>query len=465
MYRWICSPSSRLHDPALKATVQRLMRKLLLQLVAELKRLGTTVVYADTSTLILATGRHSMSAALGYADYVLETLRKKELFQWLGLAPSKAWHTLLFADRYNYLGLVAPLPAEIAATMSQAPGQLASGSVGHLEAAADELAVTAATLRSPQFDCVINMRDYLPTALHDAFMSAVGEFVWLPWREAVRSALEAAKTKPTATTPGLEEGVGDSSGVDGELSGLTTAQNEWLAEHLPGKFTEKILRAVKHVALHVGARDGRTDHEFPRLAGSYMSEAELGTPALAFVRGICHLFALDGSAAEAVTVLRRQLLRLIHVKEFGSEAAWRDPCKSLVLPDVVCPSCQDCQDIDLCRDPRVQSGDWCCAGCGAARDVAAIEARLASSLRELVNRYLVQDLKCGKCGTATTQHLKKQCDICGGHVRASRPAASAVQAVAVYRSVATFQGMETLSALAEWLMTQAPKTTQITKKY
>jgi len=186
------------------------------------------------------------------------------------------------------------------------------------------------------------------------------------------------------------------------------------------------------------------------MAGSHLSEVELGAPALAFVRGVVRLYSLDGTATEAVTVLRRQLLKLIHVKEFGSEAAWHDPCKSLVLPDVVCPSCQDCQDIDLCRDPAVQSKDWRCRACGAERDVAVLEARLAASLRALVESYLVQDLKCAKCGTAATQHMQRQCDVCGGHVRASQPAKQAMQEVAVFRSVATFQGMDTLAELAQW---------------
>ncbi len=48
-------------------------------------------------------------------------------------------------------------------------------------------------------------------------------------------------------------------------------------------------------------------------------------------------------------MLRRQLLRSIHVKEFGSDAGFRDPCLSLLLRDVICPVCQDCQDLDLCR--------------------------------------------------------------------------------------------------------------------
>lgn len=35
-----------------------------------------------------------------YVDYVLETLSRRELFQWLSLAPLKFWHTLLWRDRW-----------------------------------------------------------------------------------------------------------------------------------------------------------------------------------------------------------------------------------------------------------------------------------------------------------------------------------------------------------------------------
>ena len=34
-----------------------------------------------------------------YADYLLETVAKRELFQWLSLTPTKFWHALLFRDR------------------------------------------------------------------------------------------------------------------------------------------------------------------------------------------------------------------------------------------------------------------------------------------------------------------------------------------------------------------------------
>ncbi len=45
--------------------VQGLMQKLLLQLIAELQRLGAVVVAADHSSLILSTGKRNLTAAVG----------------------------------------------------------------------------------------------------------------------------------------------------------------------------------------------------------------------------------------------------------------------------------------------------------------------------------------------------------------------------------------------------------------
>jgi len=54
------------------------------------------------------------------------------------------------------------------------------------------------------------------------------------------------------------------------------------------------------MSLHIGAHDGQPDHAFPHLAGSHLSEAQLGTPALAFVRAVCHLYSLDSAVLDQV---------------------------------------------------------------------------------------------------------------------------------------------------------------------
>ena len=54
-----------LPTPTPPPTPQALQQKLLLQLVAELRRLGAQVVAADSGSLILATGKRNLTAAVG----------------------------------------------------------------------------------------------------------------------------------------------------------------------------------------------------------------------------------------------------------------------------------------------------------------------------------------------------------------------------------------------------------------
>jgi DNA polymerase epsilon subunit 1 len=67
LWRWLCSPAAALACAGLQRTVTGLMRKTLAQLVADLKRLGARVVAADAHSVILATGKSNLTAAVGCA--------------------------------------------------------------------------------------------------------------------------------------------------------------------------------------------------------------------------------------------------------------------------------------------------------------------------------------------------------------------------------------------------------------
>ena len=54
------------------------------------------------------------------------------------------------------------------------------------------------------------------------------------------------------------------------------------------------------------------------------------------MRTACHLLALDARCADAVSVLRRQLLKLLHVREFSADAEFKEVCLAFTLPDVIC---------------------------------------------------------------------------------------------------------------------------------
>jgi hypothetical protein len=195
------------------------------------------------------------------------------------------------------------------------------------------------------------LQDYLPPVLHATFLAAATEFVWLPWKAAMEESL---------ALEGATQG-GSQAVRDAQQS--AEAQAGWLREALSRQFTDKLLKQVgqlgghgprwgiagmshcwseeleppfvlpvrarpclsftpaawclppsltapaalhptpqqvKHMTLHIGAHDGQPDHAFPRLAGSHLGEEALGTPALAFVRALCHLYALDGAVLEQV---------------------------------------------------------------------------------------------------------------------------------------------------------------------
>lgn len=63
--RWLKSPTSLLYDPALRRTLYSLMKKLFLMLVAEFKRLGSQIVYADFNRIILHTKKNNIADGIG----------------------------------------------------------------------------------------------------------------------------------------------------------------------------------------------------------------------------------------------------------------------------------------------------------------------------------------------------------------------------------------------------------------
>ena len=50
---------------------------------------------------------------------------------------------------------------------------------------------------------------------------------------------------------------------------------------------------------------------------------ELGPPALAFVKTVCAVLALDSAVEDQLAVLRRNLLKLVHVREYASASEFQ----------------------------------------------------------------------------------------------------------------------------------------------
>lgn len=84
-YRWIRSSTSFLYDPALRRNLNNLMQKIFFQIITEFQRLNATIIYADFNRIILNTGKKSIVDAISYVEYVVQSIRNKELFHSINL--------------------------------------------------------------------------------------------------------------------------------------------------------------------------------------------------------------------------------------------------------------------------------------------------------------------------------------------------------------------------------------------
>lgn len=74
-YRWVSSSSSLLYDPALHRMIQMLMKKVWLQLIAELRSLGARVVFSNFTRMTIATDKMSLADANTYLDFLLASIK------------------------------------------------------------------------------------------------------------------------------------------------------------------------------------------------------------------------------------------------------------------------------------------------------------------------------------------------------------------------------------------------------
>ncbi|CAM9019005.1 unnamed protein product [Wickerhamomyces anomalus] len=101
---WVQDNKSFLYDSSLKYHVHNLTKKALLQLVGEFSKLGSSVVFANRSKIILKTSKVSVENSYAYAQYIVKAVRSRPLFNYLDLQIDKYWDLLIWMDQHNFGG-------------------------------------------------------------------------------------------------------------------------------------------------------------------------------------------------------------------------------------------------------------------------------------------------------------------------------------------------------------------------
>ncbi|XP_071723103.1 DNA polymerase epsilon catalytic subunit A-like isoform X1 [Rutidosis leptorrhynchoides] len=414
-YRWLCSPQSKLHDPALHRILHKVMQKVFALLLAELRKLGATIIFANFSKIMIDTGKFDLTAAKAYCDSLLKALQLRELFEWIELEPLHFWHSLLFMDQFNYGGI----PASTDDNCNDAsPVHIVSS---------------------------WNIAEYLPKRVQDHFDRVVSDFMVKPLEHAKEQAanrtsyLDGNSCTPSITVAAAER-----------FESLTV---EYLRVQIRSDFTDNLLNIVRDINLHIKEmRKTENDLVFqgnPQFA----SNSKKGDVALDFIKHICAVLALDDNVQDHVLVMRRNLLKYVHVREFAPEAEFHDPCPSFILPNVICSYCNDCRDLDLCRDPALLGKEWHCAvpQCGQPYDREMMENSLLQIVRQRERLYHVQDLVCLRCNQVKVAHLTEQCS-CSGSFRCKEDLSEFQRKMQIFLKIAIQQDFLLLQECTSWIL-------------
>lgn len=74
------------------------MHIIFLQLIAEFKRLGSTIIFANFNKIVICTKKKSLEDAIFYVRYVVQNITNKELFHSLQISLGSCWEYLMWLD-------------------------------------------------------------------------------------------------------------------------------------------------------------------------------------------------------------------------------------------------------------------------------------------------------------------------------------------------------------------------------
>ncbi|CDS37731.1 dna polymerase epsilon catalytic subunit a [Echinococcus multilocularis] len=426
-YHWLRSSTSLLYDPALRRTLQKLMKKVFLKLVDELNQThGLDVVCANFSRLILCTHQLDVVDALPRADGLSRMLQAKPFFSHLDLQYTRGWHQLLWYDPANYAGLKIDLEATALCDSSQVTGA----------------SLDPKSNKEVEVDMWWHMARYLPKSrgIRSKFHTLIAGYL-LATHRTVRNEFDRL-TQAAVTSP--DDVLVDATLTPGVFDFLDRLVREQIGPELYS-FVQRLRRkggpwcpssdigsgfSSSDIAAYLDEVGVETEMEteelVPPLLPPHPAELEGRrervrlTPICDFVKTLSQVLSLDTCIARQVGEMQNDLFRLLGVGEFSAEAAWHAPhefgggdgeevgTRSLLvhLPEVTCAACNFIRDLDICRESCVawlpdSSGgmEWApvCPHCRTPYSRSAIETSLLAQLEHFARQFILQDLQCPKC--------------------------------------------------------------------
>ncbi|KAI1371245.1 DUF1744-domain-containing protein [Hypoxylon crocopeplum] len=426
LVRWVESPDSFMYDRALHYYVQMMSRKALLQLMADFRRVGSQVVFANANRLLLQTTKSEVGNAYAYSQYILKSIKSKPLFHFIDLDIKEYWDYLVWYDEFNYGGKACQ-------------------------------EVVEAEQQSLQTIMNWQMKTFLPLRLQDTFQHWIVEFIQL-MHKIKRPLLANGDFDITQRLTQLPIRNGSQGDDDESQIIIGTTFEKQLKKEIRSLVSTQA-RELLHPEL-------ASDWSFPVLPGSHMKNTQSRNAMLELVKYLMQVLSLDKNITMEARLLRKELLALFEVREFSKEGAFANPSESLRVPQWSCSECTLARDWDLCRDEAllpdlagVVAADseaevrkaaaakaWRCPFCDAELERLRIEEKLLADVQALVVEWTTQDLRCERCGSVRLNDLMEHCT-CSGPWAESVKRPDVVGRLGVYQGVARWYGLRMLESL------------------
>ncbi|KZT25874.1 DUF1744-domain-containing protein [Neolentinus lepideus HHB14362 ss-1] len=417
-WRWISSSASNMYDGSIHRFVHSLMRKTFIQLLAEFKRLGSHVVYADFSRILLVTSKPP-GTAHAYATYITTAVTSHELFQHVYLHTERFYDFLIFLDQANLGGVVCEDPLAI-----EPPEELAIEMRWNIEA-------------------------FLPRAIQEDFHNIVRFFIVNLYRT-------QQQTRDTTRTPlrVLQNAAPEATQRDAAKTKEMEVTRDFIARRLTRRCLKTVGSILERHKMSLMQDEPDEDFSFPVLPGAHLP---LSNPSLEFVKFICAVFYLAKEYQVEMGLLRRNLLELVGVREFSDSAVFRNPCEPLRLTNVPCRHCDALRDFDFCRDTELlpstiqMTPRWTCGECGSDFDRTTIELALMQIVFNLERTFTQQDLRCSKCKQIQSDNVSRHCH-CSGSYQLTISKADVQRKLKTIVNVAIVHNLSRLKECAQTLL-------------
>ena len=397
---WVQDNKSFLYDSSLKYHVHNLTKKALLQLVGEFSKLGSSVVFANRSKIILKTSKVSVENSYAYAQYIVKAVRSRPLFNYLDLQIDKYWDLLIWMDQHNFGGRAC---LDISEKEEQELIGLSKWQI----------------------------KQYLPRLYQPEFEDWIIIFLDALIKEKNKMGNDFSTPRVTQINHILKK-----------QQQSTKSQEEDIQNGICEAFRKPLLKRVKQLLRNqteaILDPDLLEEYEFPKLPGS---STNMKNPTLELVKYLCAIFSLSKKRNLEIRLLRKELLNIFEVREFSKEAVFYNPSNTLKIAGVLCEYCHHIRDIDFCRDDEKLL--WKCEKCDKNYNKATLEESLIEGLEKLVTNYFIQDVKCEKCNRVKESDMTDYCP-CSGRFVESQTKQEVADKFATYESIGEFYDLRLL---------------------